>query len=120
MFDMSSLFPAPEGLVDATCTDPMGYGQLSQEDMDKCAQDLAAFALACAFNEANQYCVEQKAIDEARFGGQVALMSQSAATCEETSITRDVGLSAAMVAVGALATYGIMRRAKTTDDFQRV
>lgn len=47
-------------------------------------------------------------------------MSQSAATCEETSITRDVGLSAAMVAVGALATYGIMRRAKTTDDFQRV
>jgi len=47
-------------------------------------------------------------------------MSQPAATCE-TSTTRDVGLSAAMVAVGALATYGIMRRAqKTTDDFHRV
>ena len=120
MFDLSSLFPPPEKLVDSRCTDPMEYGQLIQDEMDQCAQDLAAFALACAFNEANQYCVEQKAIDKARFGGQVALMSQSAATCEETSVTRDVGLSAAMVAIGALATYGIMRRAKTTDDFQRV
>ena len=46
-------------------------------------------------------------------------MSQEA-TCE-TSITRDIGLSVAMAAVGALATYGIMRRTqKTTDDFQRV
>ena len=87
--------------------------------MDQCAQDLAAFALACAFNENNQWCVEQKAIDEAKWGAPVALMSESAATCE-TSTTRDVGLSAAMVAIGALATYGIMRRTKTTDDFQRV
>ena len=49
----------------------------------------------------------------------ILLMSQEA-SCE-TSTTRDVGLSAAMIAVGALATYGIMRRTqKTSDDFQRV
>ena len=95
MFDLSSLFP---------CTDPMRAGELSQDELDQCSQDLAAFF---------------EALDEARFGGSVALMSQSAATCE-TSTTRDVGLSAAMVAIGALATYGIMRRTKTTDDFQRV
>ena len=119
MFDFSSLFPAPEKLVDPRCTDPMEVGQLSQEEMDQCAKDIAAFAVSCAFNEGNELCKEQKDIDE--FGrGKLALMSQSAATCEETSVTRDVGLSAAMVAIGALATYGIMRRAKTTDDFQRV
>ena len=41
-------------------------------------------------------------------------------TCQAPSAYRDVGLSAAMVAVGALTTYGIMRRAnKVNDDFQR-